>query len=332
MSKVSAEKTGGPLEVVGMSKSKRLSSLKPFLKKRLINQDDSIDSIYNCLLRTFVGFKPENKPMGSFLFLGSTGVGKTYMAKLLAKKFFDSEENLIQFNMSEFSDKVSSAKLIGSSPGYVGHEEGGALIDQVRRKPFSVILFDEVDKAHPEVLQLLLQVLEEGKIKDSLGREAHFSNSIIILTGNIGAELLSKARVSMGFGVSEDSDQERKYDLVVSEAKKILKPELINRIDGLIVFNSFEEEDLSKILDLEINSFKDKLFKLRQVNLKISKNCKQFILDKAKEEALGARPIKRLVKHYIENEVAKILLETKKKDDLNLINFNSFVEGGILVE
>jgi len=324
IARVVSDRTKVPLEVIGLSRSKRLSSLRPYLKKHLINQSDSIELVYNCLLRAFVGFKPENKPMGSFLFLGSTGVGKTYMAKLLAEKFFDSSENLIQFNMSEFSDKVSSSKLIGSSPGYVGHEEGGALIDQVRRKPFSVILFDEVDKAHPEVLQLLLQVLEEGKIKDSLGREAYFSNCIVILTGNIGANFLSKDRVSMGFGVSEDSDQERKYDLVVSEAKKLLKPELINRMDGLVVFNSFEETDLSKILDLEIQSFSDRLFNLKGISLEVSKSCKRFLLEKAKEEDLGARPIRRLVKHYIENDVAGILLNMKKKDPFSKISFNSF--------
>lgn len=314
--KIVSEKTGISEEVVGQNNAKKLLSLKDNLFKRIINQDESINGVYNALLRSSLGFKDNKKPIGSFLFLGTTGVGKTLTAKELSINFFGSDVNLIRFNMSEFSDKTSVGKLIGSSPGYVGHEEGGLLVDEVRKKPFSVVLFDEIEKAHPEVVQLLLQVLDEGEIQDSLGRKAFFSNCIVILTGNIGADILQKDRNSMGFGVSEESEQAHKKEKIISAAKKQLSPELLGRIDETVVFNSFNDEALLKIVKYEIHEFQKRMSETcKNVEVKVSSRVIELLKNEAKEANLGARPITQVVKNKIINKVAEILLELDESKD-----------------
>lgn len=314
-----SERTNISKDVVGQSNAKKLINLKNNLTKKVINQEEATSSIYNALLRASLGFKDEEKPIGSFLFLGSTGVGKTLTAQELATNFFGSDLNLIRFNMQEYSDKTSVNKLIGSSPGYVGSEEGGPLIDEIRKKPFSVVLFDEIEKAHPEVIQLLLQILDEGKIQDSLGRVAHFANTIIIITGNIGSETLEKERNAMGFGVSDEQELIVKKEKILDSVKRKLSPELLNRIDETIMFNSFEEKDLEKIVKFKISEFESQLEKgYNGIEIKVSPKVIKILANKAKSENLGARPVDRVVKSLIINKSAELILQCEGSEKIEI--------------
>jgi ATP-dependent Clp protease ATP-binding subunit ClpC len=278
------------------------------LRGRVIGQEEAVVAISKALRRSRADLKDPRRPIGSFIFLGPTGVGKTFLAQSLAEFMFGDRDALIQIDMSEYMEKFTSSRLIGSPPGYVGHEEGGQLSEAVRRRPYSVVLFDEIEKAHPDVMHLLLQILEEGKLTDSLGRKIDFRNTIIILTSNIGAELIKKQGV-MGFGASQRD--ETKYDVmkekILEEAKRVLKPEFINRLDDLIVFHSLTKTELVRIVDLEISKVTDRI-KVKEITLELDETARDFLAEKGHDPAYGARPMRRAVERYLEDPMAEEIL------------------------
>ena len=302
-------------------KDKKSVNLGRLLNRDIINQKEAVSAIHKCILRSKIGLNDPAKPIGSFLFLGSTGVGKTWTAKRLAKHYFGSEKNLIRFDMSEYSEKVSSSKLIGASPGYVGYEEGGALIESLKKKPHCVILFDEIEKSHPDVQQLLLQILEEGEIEDNNGTKAYFKDSIIILTSNIGSDITTKG--PLGFSSSPDSNLSK----ITDEAKKILSPELINRLNEVVVFNHLNTPSLSKIFSHEIRHLSKRL-KGRGISLSISPAVINFLCEQAATERMGARPLKRLIQSEIED---KIVNSYFKKPQNSSLLFTFFLENNKVV-
>jgi ATP-dependent Clp protease ATP-binding subunit ClpC len=313
---VISEKAKIPKENLIHERDDKTANLKRKLSRDIINQDLAVSCMSRSILRAKLGLKESHKPIGSFLFLGSSGVGKTWSAKMIAKHYFGSEKNMFRLDMSEYSEKVSASKLIGASPGYVGYEEGGLLVEHMKKKPHCVLLFDEIEKADPGVQQLLLQILEEGEIEDNVGTKVYFKDSIIILTSNIGSELTTKS--SLGFSPSS-SDKE---DRIRSAAKKALSPELINRLDEIIVFNHLEKEDLVKIFKKEIALLQKKL-KPKKITLFFNKNVVDYICDKAASEKMGARPLKRLIHSHIEDKIVDFYFE--KPTDLDT-KFNFLIE------
>lgn len=301
-----------PKDNFHQDKDDKSLSLGRKLNRDVINQKDAVSNIHKSILRFKLGLKDLNKPIGSFLCLGASGVGKTWTAKMLAKHYFGSEKNIIRFDMSEYSDKVSSAKLTGASPGYIGYEEGGVLIEAIKKKPHCVLLFDEIEKSHPEVQQLLLQILEEGEIQDNIGTTVYFKDTIIILTSNIGSEITTKS--SLGFSPNPESNDSKIYEV----AKKILSPELVNRLDSVIVFNHLDQKDLFKIFKSEIRKLCSKL-KKKNVSINISDDAANFLCEVASVEKMGARPLKRLIKSEIEDVIVEHYF--KKKQDKQ-VNFN----------
>ena len=291
-----SQKAKIPKENLIHEKDDRTKSIQRSLSRCIINQPDAISCMNRSILRSKIGLKDNKKPIGSFLFLGATGVGKTWSAKMLAKHYFGSEKNIFRFDMSEYSEKVSASKLIGASPGYIGYEEGGLLIENLKKKPHCVLLFDEIEKSHPEVQQLLLQALEEGEIEDNSGNKAYFKDTIIILTSNIGSDLTSKS--TLGFGPSAESNTSKIHDA----AKKVLSPELINRLDEIIIFNHLEEKDLQKIFKNQIKILQSKL-KPKSIKINYSNEVIEFLCQKAASEKMGARPLKRLIQQNIEDQI-----------------------------
>ena len=308
---VVSKKTGIPVERISHSQSKSVLDLKKNLLKDVIGQNEAIDKIYQSILRSNSGISDENKPLGSFLFLGQTGVGKTHIAKTLSKYLFGGEGNIIQFDMSEYADKSNGSRLVGSAPGYVGYEEGGQLTERIRKNPYSVVLFDEIEKASTEVIQMLLQVLEEGKITDNFGKVAHFKNSVIIMTGNIGAQFSEKLP-SLGFNFSESSQKEQYENKVNEEARKFFKPEFLNRVNEIIVFNSFSDEDYKQILNLEFDKINNRAQK-KGITIKYDASFESFILEELRKENYGARLIKRLLQKHIENQLSLDIVKKKIK-------------------
>jgi len=304
--KVLTQKTGIPTDDLSQTDKDRVLKLQPNLKKSVIGQDEAVEQICKSILRNKAGLNDSSRPIGSFLFLGSSGVGKTYLAKRLSSLMFGGEDNVIQLDMSEFGEKASTSKILGSAPGYVGYEEGGSIIEKIKKKPHSVVLFDEIEKAHPEVTNLLLQILEEGKLTDSSGRQASFRNCIIIITGNIGSGLTKKTN-QVGFGAKDISSKEIKQS-IIEESKKILKPELINRIESPIIFNNFTEKELKLIANLELQSLarraEDKAGKL-----KFNPSIINYLSKKASAMNDGARPIRKIIKDEIENPLAELLMK-----------------------
>lgn len=293
---VISQKAKIPKDNLIQEKNDKTKSIEKHLSKDIINQPEAVSCMSRSILRSKIGLKDHMKPIGSFLFLGATGVGKTWSAKMLAKHYFGSSKNIFRFDMSEYSDKVSSSKLIGASPGYVGYEEGGLLIENLKKKPHCVLLFDEIEKSHAEVQQLLLQALEEGEIEDNNGNKAYFKDTIIILTSNIGSELTTKS--TLGFGPSQESNTSKIHDA----AKKILSPELINRLDEIVVFNHLEEKDLQKIFKKQIKELQVKL-KSKKIKINYSDEVLEFMCKKASSEKMGARPLKRLIQQNIEDKI-----------------------------
>jgi len=291
-----------PLESLNETHSTKLLNLKSKMSKDVIGQNEAVEKIVNALFKTHCGLKDPNRPIGSFLFLGQTGVGKTLTSKSLAQHYFGSSKKLVYFDMSEFSESTAVSKFSGSSPGYVGYEQGGLLTEKVKREPHSVLLFDEIEKAHPIVLQSLLQILEEGRMTDNSGEETSFKNNIIILTSNLGADLIDK-QASVGFLGGKTSN----YDAIFEESKKRLSPELVNRFDGIVLFNKFSQEDLNKIISIELNKVK---YKLKPKNIKIIFNpkVKKEILKRVEKENLGGRPIRRIIQNDIEVLIAKYII------------------------
>ena len=299
--------TGVPLHRMEQADTEKLLKMEVELKGKVIGQDEAVVAVAKALRRSRADLKDPRRPIGSFIFLGPTGVGKTYLAQTLAEYMFGDRDALIQIDMSEYREEHTISRLVGSPPGYVGHEEGGQLTEQVRRRPYSVVLFDEIEKAHPNVLHLLLQVLEEGKLTDSLGRKIDFRNTIIILTTNIGAEQMKKS--SLGFGApKEDSSYDALKGKVLGEAKRMLKPEFLNRFDDLIVFHQLTKENLHVIVDLEVKKLVERV-KQKNIQLVLDDSARDFLIEKGYDPAYGARPMRRAVERYLEDPLAEELLK-----------------------
>ena len=304
---VIAKWTGIPLDRMQEQDAKRLLDMEAELGRKVIGQTEAVAAISKALRRSRADLKDPRRPIGSFAFLGPTGVGKTLLAKALAEFMFNDADALIQIDMSEYMEKFSSSRLVGSPPGYVGYEEGGQLTEKVRRRPYSIVLFDEVEKAHPDVMHMLLQILEEGKLTDGLGRTVSFKNTIIILTSNIGAEFLRKS-AGLGFrGAAESLDYEMLKTRMLDESKTAFKPELLNRLDDLIVFRPLGREDLVRILDLEVSKFLERLTE-KGIRLQLTPEARDFLIEKGYDPMYGARPMRRAVQRYLEDALAEKLL------------------------
>ena len=304
--------TGIPVNRVAEAESNRLGELPNLIKGKIIGQDEAVTKVVKAIQRNRVGLKDPNKPIGSFIFLGSTGVGKTQLAKVLARELFDSEESLIRIDMSEYMEKFAISRLIGAPPGYVGYEEGGQLTEKIRRKPYSVVLLDEIEKAHPDVFNMLLQILDDGYITDSLGRKIDFRNTIIIMTSNIGSRQLKDFGSGVGFGTSSKISQSDDHakGVIESALKKSFAPEFLNRIDDIIVFNSLEREDIHTIIDIELDKLLNRISDLGYT-LKLSEKAKDYIADKGFDKKYGARPLKRAIQKYIEDALAEEIVNSK---------------------
>ena len=304
--------TGIPLSKVAASESQKLINMPITLKKQIIGQDNAILKVSQAIQRARAGLKNPKHPIGSFMFLGPTGVGKTELAKKIAQYLFTNEDSLIKIDMSEYMERYNVSRLIGSPPGYVGFEEGGQLTERVRRNPYSVILFDEIEKAHSDVFNILLQVLDEGTLTDSLGRFIDFRNTIIIMTSNIGTKSISPS--TLGFTTSEAKDIAARSNRVLEEVDKYFRPEFLNRIDDIIVFNSLKKEDLFKIIDLQLNDLKANLAH-KNNSIRFSKNVKDFLLKDGSHREWGARPIRRVIQNQIENAISSKFLSEEFKDN-----------------
>ncbi len=307
--------SGIPVNKIAQTESNKLAELPALIKKNVIGQDEAVAKVAKAIQRNRAGLKDPNKPIGSFIFLGQTGVGKTQLAKVLAKELFDSEDALIRIDMSEYMEKFAISRLVGAPPGYVGYEEGGQLTEKVRRKPYSVILLDEVEKAHPDVFNMLLQVLDDGFLTDSLGRKIDFRNTIIIMTSNIGARQLKDFGQGVGFGTAAKKSQADSHQKSVIEnaLKKAFAPEFLNRIDDVMVFNPLEREHIHQIIDIELK----KLYsRIRDIGyeLKLSDKAKDYISEKGFDKDYGARPLKRAIQKYIEDALAEEIVNSKLEE------------------
>ena len=304
--------TGIPVNRVAEAESNRLGELPNLIKGKVIGQDEAVTKVVKAIQRNRVGLKDPNKPIGSFIFLGSTGVGKTQLAKVLARELFDSEDSLIRIDMSEYMEKFAISRLIGAPPGYVGYEEGGQLTEKIRRKPYSVVLLDEIEKAHPDVFNMLLQILDDGHITDSLGRKIDFRNTIIIMTSNIGARQLKDFGAGVGFGTSSKVAQadDHAKGIIEGALKKSFAPEFLNRIDDIIIFNSLEREDIHSIIDIELDKLLHRISGLGYT-LNLSNKAKDYIADKGFDKKYGARPLKRAIQKYIEDALAEEIVNSK---------------------
>ena len=302
--------SGVPVQRIAQAEGQRLLQMKDVLKSKVIGQDDAVDKIVKAIQRNRVGLKDPNKPIGTFMFLGPTGVGKTHLAKKLAEFLFDSTDNLIRVDMSEYMEKFTVSRLVGAPPGYVGYEEGGQLTEKVRHKPYSVVLLDEIEKAHPDVFNLLLQVLDEGHITDSLGRRIDFKNTILIMTSNIGTRQLKDFGRGIGFSTSSDmTDAEHSRSVIKKALSKAFAPEFINRVDDLVMFDQLSKESIYKIIDLELEGFYKRVKGLG-FTIVISNEAKDFIASKGYDVQFGARPLKRAIQKYLEDEMAEMIILT----------------------
>ena len=303
--------TSIPVNRIAQTESNKLSKLPELINGKVIGQDEAVSKVVKAIQRNRAGLKDPNKPIGSFIFLGQTGVGKTQLAKVLAKELFDSEDTLVRIDMSEYMEKFAISRLVGAPPGYVGYEEGGQLTEKIRRKPYAVVLLDEIEKAHPDVFNMLLQVLDDGFLTDSLGRKIDFSNTIIIMTSNIGARKLKDFGSGVGFGTAAQKSQETSNARAVIEnaLKKAFAPEFLNRIDDVIVFNNLEKEDINKIIDIELSKLLERILELGYT-LKLSEKAKNFIAEKGFDKQYGARPLKRAIQKYVEDALAEEIIKS----------------------
>jgi len=305
--------TGIPLMKMGEKEMERLLRIEKVVGSQVIGQQEAVSSIARALRRSRADLKDPKRPIASFIFLGPTGVGKTLLAKTLANFMFDDPESLIQIDMSEYMEKFNTSRLIGSPPGYVGHDEGGQLTERVRRRPYSVVLFDEIEKAHPDVMHMLLQILEEGRLTDSLGRSVDFRNTVIIMTSNLGAQEMNKTS-ALGFSPSnEAADYKKIKEMMLSLAKKNFKPELLNRLDEIIVFRQLTKEDLETIISLELSHIQNRILR-RDIELKITKTARTFLIEKGYDKSYGARQLRRTVERYLEDPLAEAILRGEIPD------------------
>ncbi len=323
--------SGIPLKKVSESENERLAGMAIELKGKVIGQDHVIEKVSRAILRNRMGLKDPNKPIGSFLFLGPTGVGKTQLAKELAEYMFGDRDAMIRVDMSEYSEKFDATKLIGAPPGYIGHDEGGQLTEKVRRKPYSIVLFDEIEKAHPEIFNSLLQILDEGNITDSLGRKINFKNTLIILTSNVGQRKLQDFGSGVGFATSNKSksgDLENEM-LLKKELQKTFSPEFINRLDDIIYFKNLERDHLIKILDVELSRVIPRLESLGY-KIKIADDLKDKICEDGFDPKFGARPLKRIMQKYIEDTLADLMVQNKIENGSTItLSYDAKKEGGI---
>jgi ATP-dependent Clp protease ATP-binding subunit ClpC len=306
-----AAMTGIPVQNLAKEEAIRLLQMEDEIAEKVINQDEAISAVARAVRRSRSGIKDPNRPMGSFLFLGPSGVGKTWLSKQLAQFMFGSEDSLIAIDMSEFMEKHNASRLVGSPPGYVGHEEGGQLTEQVRRRPYSVILFDEIEKAHPDVYNMLLQIMEEGRLTDSLGRHIDFRNTIIIMTSNVGANVV-QAGGGLGFTTSEEDTTKRVKEGIMEEVQRQFRPEFLNRLDEMITFNPLQKDDLYRIIDIEMKKVEERLAE-KKIAFALSDSARDFLIDKGFHSEYGARPLRRAIERYIEDPMAEELLRNKIK-------------------
>jgi ATP-dependent Clp protease ATP-binding subunit ClpC len=311
--------TGVPLNRMEEKEAQKLLNMEEELKRRVIGQDEAVIAISKALRRSRADLKDPRRPIGSFIFMGPTGVGKTFLARSLAEFMFGDAEALIQIDMSEYTEKFTASRLIGSPPGYVGYEEGGQLSEAIRRRPYSVVLFDEIEKAHPDVMHLLLQILEEGKITDSLGQKIDFRNTIIIMTSNVGAELIKRQK-ALGFGeMAGQGSYEGMRDKILDESKRVFRPEFLNRLDDIIVFHQLERNGLAKIVDLEVAKVIERI-RAKDIKIHLDPSAVEFLIDKGYDPTYGARPMRRAVEKYLEDPLAEEFLRgnIKQGDTLDV--------------
>jgi len=315
VSEVVSMMTGVPVQRIALNESERLISMEEDLGKTVIGQDEAILKVVRSIRRNRAGLKDPNKPIGSFIFLGPTGVGKTHLAKVLSKHLFDSDEALVRIDMSEYMEKFAVSRLIGAPPGYVGYEEGGQLTEKIRRKPYSVVLLDEIEKAHPDVFHLLLQVLDDGQLTDSLGRRIDFKNTIIIMTSNIGSRQLKDFGMGVGFSTSAKQAASGEYAIGVIEnaLKKAFAPEFLNRVDDVVIFESLQKEHIFKIIDIELAKLYKRINDLGY-KVELSLEAKEFIAEKGWDAAFGARPLKRAIQKYLEDPLAEEIIKSRVKE------------------
>ncbi len=320
VAEVVAMMTGIPVQRVAQQESNRLSGMGDDIKKEIIGQDEAVNKIVKAIQRNRAGLKDPNKPIGSFIFLGPTGVGKTQLAKELARSLFDSQDNLIRIDMSEYMEKFAVSRLVGAPPGYVGYEEGGQLTEKVRRKPYSVILLDEIEKAHPDVFNLLLQALDDGHMTDSLGRKVDFKNTIIIMTSNIGTTKLKDFGTGVGFGTASRSKGKGELEkgVIQTALKRAFAPEFLNRIDDVILFNSLSKDDIVKIIDIELRKLYLRINELGY-QVAMTDEAKLFIADKGFDEKYGARPLNRAIQKYVEDPLAEQIINSQIEEGDNIL-------------
>ncbi|MEI6123638.1 MAG: ATP-dependent Clp protease ATP-binding subunit [Bacteroidota bacterium] len=325
---VVAMMTGVPVQRIAQNESNRLVKMEDELRTRVIGQDEAIKKVVRAIRRNRAGLKDPSKPIGTFIFLGPTGVGKTYLAKVLSKYLFDSDDALIRIDMSEYMEKFAVSRLIGAPPGYVGYEEGGQLTEKIRRKPYSVILLDEIEKAHPDVFHLLLQVLDDGLLTDSFGRKIDFKNSIVIMTSNIGSRQLKEFGQGVGFQTAAKESNKTGYakSIIENALKKAFAPEFLNRIDDVIVFDDIKREDIHKIIDIEL-SFVEERIRVLGYKLKVLTKAKDFIIEKGWDHNFGARPLKRAIQKYIEDALAEEIIKSRLHEgDVITVDYDTMKE------
>ena len=327
--------TGIPLNKLKQSESNKLSKLTSIVKKSIIGQDTAIDKVVKSIQRNRAGLKDPKKPIGSFIFLGQTGVGKTQLAKTLAKELFDSEEALIRVDMSEYMEKFAVSRLIGAPPGYVGYEDGGQLTEKIRRKPYAVVLLDEIEKAHPDIFNMLLQVLDDGFLTDSLGRKIDFTNCVIIMTSNIGVKKIQDFGSGVGFGTTAKKSQEDSFTrkTIINALQKKFAPEFLNRIDEVIIFNALSKENIYEIIDIELSKLYQRIEELGY-KIKLSKKAKDFLAEKGYDKKYGARPLKRTIQKHVEDLIASEILNSmiNEGDTINIDHLSGKEELSIKIQ
>ncbi len=312
VAEVVAMMTGVPVQRIAQAEGKRLKVMAPTLKGQIIGQDNAIEKIVKAIQRNRIGLKDPSKPIGTFLFLGPTGVGKTHLAKKLAEYMFDTSDSLIRIDMSEYMEKFTVSRLVGAPPGYVGYEEGGQLTEKVRRHPYSIVLLDEIEKAHPDVFNLLLQVMDEGRLTDSLGRRIDFKNTIIIMTSNIGSRQLKDFGGGIGFNARSAEDKDVSQGVIRKALNKAFAPEFLNRIDDIVMFESLSRDAIFKIIDIELAGFYKRVAQLGYI-LTLTDEARDFVADKGYDSQFGARPLKRAIQKYLEDSLAELIIDDSVK-------------------